>query len=146
MKSEIELLEYIYQNARIGQETVGRILVIKSEKLDIDALIKETLNNYKKIVYSSKAMLTRRNKKVKDLTMGTKMAIYMSIKKSLAEDNSKSNIVNLIYESSLISNLQLNDYINDTKINSKTILNIANRFVDYEIENVSKYKKILDEN
>lgn len=146
MKSEIELLEYIYQNARIGQETVGRILVIKSEKLDIDALIKETLNNYKKIVYSSKAMLTRRNKKVKDLTIGTKMAIYMSIKKSLAEDNSKSNIVNLIYESSLISNLQLNDYINDTKINSKTILNIANRFVDYEIENVSKYKKILDEN
>lgn len=144
MKDEIELLEYIYQNAKMGQETIGRIMATKNIETKFESQLEETLNNYKKIAYSSKNMLLRRKKKVKDITMGTKMAIYMSIKKSLSEDMTEKNIANKIYEASYISHTEIKEFVEKTKIKSKTILNLANRLLGYEEENVTNYKRVLE--
>ena len=141
MKDEIELLEYIHQSARIGQETIGRILVVKDIETKFDVEIKESLNNYKKIVYSAKSMLIRRKKKVRDITMGTKMAIYMSIKRSLSENINDELIANQICKYSEIALMELQDFVKETKIKSKTIQNLANRLIKYEEENIEKYNK-----
>ena len=64
MSEEIEFLDYIYQNAKMGQESIGRLLKTRNKKDEIEDVAKEQLNDYKKIANSAKAMIERRKKKV----------------------------------------------------------------------------------
>ncbi|MEG2348639.1 MAG: hypothetical protein RSB67_03225 [Clostridia bacterium] len=143
-KDEIDILEYIYQIAKMNQENVGRILNLRCIEDQIEVLLKEKLNSYKKIAYSARSMLIRRKRKVKDITIATKMATYLSVKKELLKDSSSKKIIQLLYEASIVSKEELNRYMSFVQINSKTILNICNRLLSYENNNILGYKKILN--
>lgn len=144
MYDDVNLLEYIYQSAKISQETVGRIINLKSEEDDLKRLLKEQLLNYKKIASSARTMLERRNKKIKEIGIFSQMITYMSTKLNISQkddETNNKNIVNIICQNSKQEIDELNIKLKESNIKSKSIVNLAERFIKFEQEFLSKLNK-----
>ena len=144
MYDDINLLEYIYQSAKISQETVGRIINLKSEEDDLKRLLKEQLLNYKKIASSARTMLERRNKKIKEIGIFSQMITYMSTKLNISQkddETNNKNIVNIICQNSKQEIDELNIKLKESNIKSKSIVNLVERFIKFEQEFLGKLNK-----
>ncbi len=144
MYDDVNLLEYIYQSAKISQETVGRIINLKSEEDDLKRLLKEQLLNYKKIASSARTMLERRNKKIKEIGIFSQMITYMSTKLNISQkddETNNKNIVNIICQNSKQEIDELNIKLKESNIKSKSIVNLVERFIKFEQEFLGKLNK-----
>lgn len=149
MNEEIELLEYIYQNSKICQESIARIIKTRNKKDKLEEIIKKQYLEYKKVSNSAKNMLERRRKKVKDdIGVMAKIVTYMEIKKNIAKDDSINEISTLLIEGSKVGVAQTIKRLKELKVTNKPILNLANRLIDIEknnIEELKKYAKLNNE-
>ena len=95
MKEEIEFLEYIYQNSKMGQDSIINMLKTRNKNDEIELVLKEQLKDYRKVVNSASAMLERRMKKVKDINVMAKIGTYMNIKLNMLEDDSPQKVADM---------------------------------------------------
>lgn len=143
MNNEIEILEFIYENTKVCQETILRIIKIRNKNDELEGHIKKQYLEYKKISNSSKNMLERRKKKVNDeVNIVGKIVTYMQIKKNIQKDDSKEQIANILIEGSKIGIEQIKNKISEIKIKSKPILNLINKLINLENYNIQEMKKI----
>lgn len=142
MSEEIEFLNYIYQNAQMGKESIGHIL-----KRDNIGKIKETLEeqkaDYVKICNSARGMIERRKKKAKDIGVISQMMTYMSVNANLNEDMSDSHIAEMLMKGSGIGIKEITKKIAEYKKVSKPVINIANRLLYLEEQNIDNLKKFV---
>lgn len=147
MNEEIEFLEYIYQNAKICQETIARIIKNRNKKDELENVIKTQYFEYKKISNSAKNMLERRKKKVnEEISVMAKIVTYMEIKKNIAKENDVTEIVCLLIEGSKVGIEQISTRLNEIKVTNKPVLNLANRLINIEKNNIEELKKYVESN
>ena len=87
-------------------------------------------------------MLKTRNKETKNLSVGEKMATYMSIKINLGKSNDTSDIAKLIIQDISFISTQIKESISEYAKISKTIINLSNRIIlanDNCIQTLKKY-------
>lgn len=144
MNEEIELLEYIYQNTKICQESIARIIKTRDKKDNLEETIKRQYLEYKKISNSAKNMLERRKKKVSDeINVMAKIVTYMEIKKNIDKDDSTTEIAILLIEGSKVGIEQIKNRLENTRITNKPILNLVNRLVELEKNNIRELEKYI---
>lgn len=143
MYDDIEVLEYIYESAIIAIEEISHVLKINNNIENINEILKNIIFNYRKIALSAKQMLERRNKKVKEIGMITKMISYMNIKLNINEEDKVEEVIQIIIQGCNISIDNMIKKINNSKIKRKSIINLANRFVMFEKETIEKIKIFL---
>ena len=139
MNEEIEFLDYIYQNAKMGQESIGRLLKTRNKKDEVEGVAKEQLNDYRKIANSAKAMIERRKKKAKELDVISKVATYMSVKMNLAKDDGP----NMLIKGSNMGITQIKKHLEEYKLKNKNVINLANRLLTIEEKNIENLKKFI---
>lgn len=145
MNEEIEFLEYLYQNSKICQETIARIIKTRNKQDELEQIIKKQFVEYKKISNSAKSMLERRRKKVKEeINVMGKIVTYMEIKKNIVKDDSISQIALLLAEGSKIGIEHINERLESIEITNKPILNLAKRLIDIEKNNIEKLKEYIE--
>lgn len=143
MSEEIEFLDYIYQNSKMSQESIGRLLKTRNKKDEIEEVIREQLNNYRRISNSAKAMIERRRKKVKELDVLSKVAMYMSVKINLSKNDGQKETANMLINESSMYITQIQKNLKEYRIKNKNIINLANRLLAIESSNIEKLKKFL---
>lgn len=143
MNDEIEFLEYVYQNAQMGRETVLRIIKTRNIKDEFEEVLRDEYNDYKKISNSAKGMIERRKKEAKEIGILTKMASYMSIKINLAKSDNISDIAKMLIQGSTMGTIDITEKLNDYKLKSKTVINLGNRLKKIEEGHIEKLKKYL---
>ena len=143
MSEEIEFLDYIYQNAKMGKESIGRLLKTRNKKDEIEDVAKEQLNDYKKIANSAKAMIERRKKKVKELDVISKVATYMSVKMNLAKDDGPKEVANMLIKGSNMGITQIKKHLEEYKLKNKNVINLTNRLLTIEEKNIENLKKFI---
>ncbi|MEG2310953.1 MAG: hypothetical protein RSB76_03085 [Clostridia bacterium] len=139
-REEIEFLEYIYQNVKMCQESSGRIIRINTLDKKMFIILKDTINEYKKIATSAKAMLLRRKKDAIDIGIISKFATYINVKLNMSKIDEKVQIAKILIQNSNVVTEQIIDKINDYKIKNKAVLSLAKRFIDIENRNVVNFK------
>lgn len=129
VKMEIEILELLYQNILMIKESI--INVIKTQNIDdnLNNDLKEILFIYRRIIQAIIGMLKTRNKEVKKLSVGEKMATYMSIKINLGKSNNSNDIAKLIIQDISFISTQIKESISEYARISKTIINLSNRII-----------------
>lgn len=142
IKMEIEMLELLYQNILMIKESI--VNVIKMQKNDevLNTDLNECLFRYRKLIQAIIGMLKNRNKEVKKLSVGEKMATYMSIKINLEKSNNSSDIAKLIIQDISFISTQIKESISEYSKISKTIINLSNRIIlanDNCIQMLKKY-------
>lgn len=142
MSEEIEFLNYIYQNAQMGKESIGHILKRKDIG-EIRDILEEQKNDYIKICNSARGMIERRKKKAKDISVISQMMTYMSVKANLNEDASDSHIAEMLIKGSGIGIKEITSKIAEYKKISKPIINIANRLLYLEERNIDNLKRFV---
>lgn len=147
MYDDISFLEYIYEKSKIEQELIGGILkkIIELRNIELEnvnIIIKEQLYNYRKIASSAKTMLERRNKKVKEISIFSKMMKHMSVKINITVESDAKDIINILIQESKINIDEIIKNSKEAKIKSKSIRNLSDRLVMYEQEFISKLKII----
>lgn len=141
MCDDIEFLDYLYQSVKINQETIGQIIKLYKIEESLKNILKEHLKNYIKISNSAKTMLKRRNKEIDDIGIFSKMGAYMSVKTNLSNDNTIEEIKNLVIQGSKIQIAEVNKRLEEFRINSKSISNLARRLIIFENEFLYKIKE-----
>lgn len=142
MNDDFEFLEFIHNNARVGQETIARIIKTRDVKDDFEIVLREIIQNYKRIGLSAQNMIERRKKEIKELSIISRVATYMAIKSNLDGNSTREEIVKMIKQNLCGDIEEIEKRKSDYKIKSKTILNLADRFIEAERENIEKIKKI----
>lgn len=146
MREEIELLEFIFQNAKIAAESIARIRKERKKEDDLDVFLKEELLNYRKISNAAKTMIERRTKKVRDISLLTKLATYMNVKLNGINEDSTSSVAKMLIQASTMGRNEIIEKINDYKIRNKNVSNIANRLLLSEEQNIEKLTNFLKYN
>lgn len=142
IKMEIEILDLLYQNILMIKESITN--VIKTQKIDenLNNDLKDCLLIYRKLIQAIIGMLKTRNKEVKDLSIGEKMATYMSIKINLGKSNNSRDIAKLIIHDISFISTQIKESLNEYSKISKTIINLSNRIIltnETCIKNLEKF-------
>jgi hypothetical protein len=127
VKIEIEVLEMLHKNLLVIKESIIRVIKIKN----IDGILNDDLKTimliYKNLIQATGEMLKRRKKEVNNLSVGEKMATYMSVKFNLNKESEIKDIAGMVIQDIKLSSVEIQRIIDEyTKI-SKTIVNLSNR-------------------
>lgn len=97
MNDNIELLNFIYKNAKMGVIGINNIIEnIKNKKLL--KVIYEQRNDYYDICTKSIKLLSEYNSEKEDISKMAELMTYMDAKMKLMKDSSTSNIAQLMME------------------------------------------------
>lgn len=141
MYDDINVLEYVYQTAKTTQEILAHIIKLNIKNSIYDEALKDEFNNNKKIALSASHMLKRRKKDPKEISVFSKMITYMSVKKNITEsDDTNEDIINIVIQNSNQIIDELSAKLKDSKIKSKSVVNLIDRYVFFENETLEKIK------
>ena len=138
MYDDINFLEYIYESSKIGKEIITRMIKLKENNDEINTFLREHFLNYKKISSSAKTMLERRNKKIKEIGLLSQIVTYVSTKFNVSISNNYKDIINIISQNSKQGIDEINVRLRESNIKSKSIINLAQRYVKFEQEALDK--------
>lgn len=142
MNGNVELLDYIYQNSQMGVKTLNRL-----RKITQDEEFKHYLNNqyleYLDIHQKAKYILNKNGYKEIGITTCEKMRTCIMIKLNTLMDKSTSHIAEMLI---IGSNMGIIDGVKNIKKykNAKMgILQLMNKLVQTEENNVQQLKRFL---
>ncbi len=145
MNENEEILEYIYQTSNMGmQSTKDLIISLKGKDNKIKKLLPEIEKNYEKYSKETEKLLNKKDLKAKPIGMMAKVMSKMNINKEMINDNSDSNIADMLIQGLTMGNLELTKHIdNYAKTADKKVLDIAKSLRKFGEEYIEKLKVYL---
>lgn len=142
MKDNIEFLNYIYQNARMGIVGIENIEE-KITDIDLKKIIKEQLNDYEKICEEVIQIFVKHNKKEKDINAMAKINTYLSSNLNLIGKDPNQEIAKLMIKGSNTGIIEITEKINKYKEADENIIKIAKKLLKIEERNLEQLKPYL---
>ena len=145
MNENEEILEYIYQTSNMGmQSTKDLINTLKGKDNKIKKILPEIEKNYAKYAKETEKLLNKQDLKEKPIGMMAKAMSKMSINKEMMNDNSDSNIADMLIQGLTMGNLELTKHIdNYEKTADKKVIDIAKSLRKFGEEYIEKLKVYL---
>ena len=145
MNENEEILEYIYQTSNMGMESTKDLInVIKDKDNKIKKLLLEIKKNYEKYAKETEKLLNKQDLKAKPIGMMAKTMSKMSISKEMMNDNSDSNIADMLIQGLTMGNLELSKHIdNYEKTADKKVIDLAKSLRKFGEEYIQKLKTYL---
>ena len=139
---EIECLKYLYINLSMQRKTLKNILSKYELKDGLYFLMKENIKTYSRFMISIKYMLKNRVNKEKFSIKNNVVDTIGSIQEQVFKSEHKQDIKKYIKEASKINILDIKRARKEYKIKSKTIQNILDRMVKFELSNLENIKNV----
>ena len=145
MNENEELLTYIYQTSSIGlQSTIDLLNCLKGKENKILDLLFEIKKNYEKYSLETEKLLKKHKLQAKDLGLMTKTMSKLSINKEMLEDNSDTNIADMLIKGLTMGNLELTKNIEKyEKTADKKIISLGKNLLDFGEKYIEKLKAFL---
>ncbi|HIT91219.1 MAG TPA: hypothetical protein IAC41_12495 [Candidatus Merdenecus merdavium] len=142
MEMDTILLNEIYQNSKMGIETIGQI-----KQLVHDTTFKKLLNEqgreYYKINQEAKEKIWEKGEMVKGISRFAKMNTHLAIGMKTAFDKSPSHISEMLIQGSATGIIEASRNKNKYKDVDKDILKLNDKLLKTEENNVEQLKKFL---
>lgn len=138
-----ELINYVYENAKMGKESCDTLLkeLDGKENKIIDA-VEDILKDYKDFEIKAKNMLNEDEKM--EPNMFARISASMGIKMKTKNDNSDANIADMLIQGLTMGELEISKKIeNSKKSASKEACNLAIDFKKFQKNAIVKLKKFL---
>lgn len=138
MTGNEEILNYIHQNAQMGIETLPELIKISTDDKFIEEL-RSQFTEYKKIYDETTKLLVH----AKSIPKMAKFTSYIMIKMEVLMNKSPSHIAEMLIKGSLMGIIEIEKNFNDYKDANREILDLANRLLQTEKNNIENLKKYL---
>ncbi|MCX8074695.1 MAG: hypothetical protein N2749_03810 [Clostridia bacterium] len=142
MSRDVEFLNYIAQNAKMGIDTLTVILK-DIEGRDFKKILLEQLEEYMKVYDKCSEILHDMNTEYKDFSVFQKASTYMATKLNIAKDDSHSHIAEMIIQGSTMGVTDITKKINEYSEVDEKVQLIANKLLKIEENNIEEMKKYL---
>ena len=145
MNENLELLEYIYKSSEMGVQALTNILKeINNKENKLKRVISDELSLYEKFYKTSKNILKKNKAKFKGINIMVKTMSKEAIKVEIKKDNSDAAIAHMLIEGFTMGVVDIESKIKnlDKKVD-KDILDLANKYLKFQQDEIDKLKKYL---
>jgi len=142
MNGNVELLNYIYQNAEMGKNTIGQLIDISQDE-EYERLLQSLLQEYTSIYDSTDKKLKELNKEAKNINSFSKASTYAMINLKTLANKSSSHISEMLIQGSTMGIIDLTKKLKEYVDADQEILALANQLLKLEQNNVEECKKFL---
>ena len=139
---KIECLKYLYINLSMQRKTIKNILSRYELKDSLYYLLLDNLKVYSRFMISIKYMLKNRINKENFSIKNNVVDTICSIQEQVFKSEGKQEIKKYIKEASKINILDIKRARKEYKIKSKTIQNLLDRMVKFELSNLENIKNV----
>ncbi|MBL4930995.1 hypothetical protein [Clostridium paridis] len=142
MDANNELLNYIYQNAEMGESTIKQLIPMVDDQTFKNNL-QSQLNEYKTIFDMADKKLKELNRESKGIGTLTKVSTYIMININTLVNKTPSHISEMLIRGSTMGIIDITKKIKAYENQDKQILDIANKLLKFEERNVNELKGFL---
>jgi len=142
MNSNIEFLNYIYQNSEMGKSTISELISIVEDEL-LKKNLELQLKEYTEIFDISSNKIEQAKEKSKGISSLTKLTSYIMINIKTLTNKTPSHISQMLIQGSTMGIIDVTKRLKEYKDADQNIKDIANRLLKFEQQNVEEMKKFL---
>ncbi|HBR01589.1 MAG TPA: hypothetical protein DD738_03170 [Ruminiclostridium sp.] len=142
MNGNVEMLNYICQNAEMGRDTIRQLIGISQDE-EYKKSLQSQLQEYTSIYDSADKKLKELNKDAKNINSFSKVSAYAMINLKTLTDKSPSHISEMLIQGSTMGIIDLTKKLKEYADADQEILSIANKLLKLEQNNVEECKKYL---
>lgn len=142
MTENVELLNYIYQNAEMGKNTVSQLVGIAENKAYKELLLSQ-FKEYNAIFGRADKAIKKRKTQPKKIDMFSKASTYVMITMKTIRDKSPSHISEMLIQGNTMGIIDLTKRLNEYDDADKEVLKLAKRLLELEHSNIEECKKFL---
>ncbi|MEI6101508.1 MAG: hypothetical protein WCP73_06695 [Eubacteriales bacterium] len=142
MDTNAELLNYIRQNAQMGQNTIHQLAGIAQDG-EFKALLDSQFNEYKKMFDTTEKRLKTMGMEVKDINALSKMSAYFMINMETLTDNSAEHIAEMMIQGSTMGVIQITRKLKEYKTADEEVKYMGEHLLNLEQKNIEECKRYL---
>lgn len=145
MNENMELLNFVYENAEMGVHTLNNLSdILRNKDNKIKGLIEDELKEYNNFLKESEKLLKKNKLEPKKTNLMAKFSSKMGIAMETMKDNSDPAIASMVIEGLTMGIVEMETKIeNYKKIVDKKILKLSNKFLKFQEEEIEKLKTFM---
>lgn len=145
MNENMELLNFVYENAEMGVHTLNNLSdILRNKDNKIKGLIEDELKEYNNFLKESEKLLKKNKLEPKKTNLMAKFSSKMGIAMETMKDNSDPAIASMVIEGLTMGIVEMETKIeNYKKIVDKKILKHSNKFLKFQEEEIEKLKTFM---
>lgn len=145
MDGNIEMLNYIYQNAEMGVETIKQLIEVTRNlsNEEFKSILNSQYNEYKRILNEADNLIRVREKDPKELNSLAKISTYIVINIKTLINKNPDHIAEMIIQGSTMGIVDVTKRLNNYTDADKDIIKLANDLLMIEKGNQEEFKKFL---
>lgn len=145
MNENMELLNFVYENAEMGVHTLNNLSdILRNKDNKIKGLIEDELKEYNNFLKESEKLLKKNKLEPKKTNLMAKFSSKMGIAMETMKDNSDPAIASMVIEGLTMGIVEMETKIeNYKKIVDKKILKLSNKFIKFQEEEIEKLKTFM---
>lgn len=141
-KQNMELLQYVYQNVKMGEDNIRTLLpVVKDAELKTH--LHKQMSGYGKFSNQAEEEIYRRNGKPKENSIMAKMAARMGVKMKTMQEHSPTRIAEMTIQGSTMGIVDITEHLNRCKEADSAAQKLANDVLHFEQNNIERLKSFL---
>nr|QGT51153.1 hypothetical protein Firmicute1046_2290 [uncultured Firmicutes bacterium] len=142
MNGNEELLNYVYQNSQMGQDTIDKLIPLTKDER-FQARLKEQLNDYRAIHDKAEKMLRQNGSVGKGVVTMQKVTAYMMIDLQTAINRSTEHLSEMMIKGSTMGVIEAEKNIRTYTDAEPQILDLCRELLKMEQDNIDKLKPFL---
>lgn len=142
MDANAEMLNYIRQNAQMGQNTLHQLIDIVREN-EFKTLLTSQFEEYKKMFNTVEKRLKTMGMEIKDINAFSKISAYLMINMETLMDKTPSHIAEMLIQGSTMGVIQITRKLKEYKEADDEILYMGEHLLRLEQQNIEECKKYL---
>ena len=145
MNENMELLNFVYENAEMGVHTLNNLSdILRKKDNKIKGLIEDELKEYNNFLKESEKLLKKNKLEPKKTNLMAKISSKMGIAMETMKDNSDPAIASMVIEGLTMGIVEMETKIESyKKIVDKKILKLSNKFLKFQEEEIEKLKTFM---
>ena len=145
MKDKNELLEYIYQTADMGKNSLETLLdALEGKDNKIKVVVEKQLKEYEKYYDKSEKLLKKNKVKPKTKGVMTEMMSKMGINMNVMKDNSDAKMAEMLIQGLTMGIVEMEKKIKDYKDEvDKDIIKLAKDVLKFQEKSLDEIKEYL---
>lgn len=145
MNENMELLNFVYENAEMGVHSLNNLSdILRNKDNKIKSLIEDELKEYNSFLKESEKLLKKNKIEPKKTNLMAKISSKMGIAMETMKDNSDPAIASMVIEGLTMGIVEMETKIeNYKKLVDKKILKLSTKFLKFQEEEIEKLKTFM---
>lgn len=141
-KQNMELLQYVYRNVKMGEDNI-RTLLPSVKDTELKTHLHKQMSGYGKFSDQAEEEIYRRNGQPRENSVMSKMAARMGVKMKAMQEHSPTRIAEMTIQGSTMGIVDITEHLNHCREADSTVRDLANDVLHFEQNNIERLKGFL---